>query len=37
MLWREALIHIRLKEILEHEELTEDVKGNLDTLRNALT
>ena len=37
MLWREALIHKRLREILEHEELSENITANLDTLRNALT
>ena len=37
VLWREALIQQRLRDILEHEELSEDIKVNLDTLRNALT
>ena len=37
LLWREALIQKRLREILEHVELSEDIKKNLDTLRNALT
>ncbi|KAL8608807.1 hypothetical protein ACOMHN_059489 [Nucella lapillus] len=37
MLWREALIHQRLKDILEHEELSEAVKEKLDIVRNALT
>ena len=37
MLWREALIHMRLQKILEHQELPENVKLNLHTLRNALT
>ena len=37
MLWREALIHLRLQKILEHQVLPENVKFNLDTLRNALT
>jgi hypothetical protein len=36
-LWREALINKRLPKILEHEELSEDIKENLKTLRNALT
>ena len=36
MLWREALIHMRLQKILEHQELPENVKSNLHTLRNAL-
>ena len=36
-LWREALIHKRLTYILEHEELSDDIKKNLDVLRNALT
>ena len=36
-LWREALIDKRLAKILEHEELSEDIKENLKTLRNALT
>ena len=37
VLWREILIHQRLRAILEHQELSEDVKENLDTLRNAFT
>jgi len=37
MLWREALLHARLKNILEHEERSEVMKSNLDILRNALT
>ncbi|KAL8573120.1 hypothetical protein ACOMHN_027380 [Nucella lapillus] len=37
MLWREALIHQRLKDILEHEELSEAVKEKLGIVRNALT
>ena len=37
MLWRETLIHMRLQKILEHQELPENVKLNLQTLRNALT
>ncbi|KAL8563361.1 hypothetical protein ACOMHN_008200 [Nucella lapillus] len=37
MLWREALIHQRLKDILEHEELSEAVKEKLDIVRDALT
>lgn len=37
MAWREALIHLRLRDILEHEELSENVKEKLDILRNALT
>ena len=37
MLWREALIHKRLRDILGHEELSDDNKQNLETLRNALT
>ena len=37
MLWREALLHARLKNILEHEEQSEVIKSNLDILRNALT
>ncbi len=36
-LWRETLIHKRLKEILEREELSDDIRDNLDTLRNGLT
>ena len=36
-LWRKALINKRLAKILEHEELSEDIKENLKTLRNALT
>ena len=37
LLWREALIHLHLQKILEHQELPENVKLKLDTLRNALT
>ncbi|KAF1394187.1 hypothetical protein PFLUV_G00023930 [Perca fluviatilis] len=37
LLRREPLIHKRLAKILEHEELSEDIKVNLKTLRNALT
>ena len=37
MLWRETLICLRLQKILEHQELSENVKLNLDTFRNALT
>ena len=37
MLWREALIHERLRQTLEHTELSEDVKENLAILRNSLT
>ena len=37
MLWREALICMHLQKILEHQELSENVKLNLDTFRNALT
>ncbi|KAJ4940726.1 hypothetical protein JOQ06_027021, partial [Pogonophryne albipinna] len=33
----EVLIQQRLKNILEHEELSENIKENLNTLRNALT
>ena len=35
-LWREALMQKRLTYILEHEELSDDIKKNLDVLRNAL-
>ncbi|KAJ4927219.1 hypothetical protein JOQ06_014954, partial [Pogonophryne albipinna] len=37
LLWREVLIQQRLTNILEHEELSENKKENLNTLRNALT
>jgi hypothetical protein len=37
VLWREVLIHQRLRAILEHHELSADVKENLDTLRTAFT
>lgn len=37
MLWREVLIHERLKKILDHEELPETIRSNLVILRNALT
>ena len=37
MLWREVLIHQRLRKILEHSELSEDIKMNLEILRKALT
>jgi hypothetical protein len=37
VLWREILIHQRLRTILEHPELSEDVKENLDTLQNTFT
>ena len=37
MLWREALMQKRLRDILENEELSEAVKENLDILRHALT
>ena len=37
MLWREALIHLHLQKILEHQGLSESVKFNLDILHNALT
>ncbi|KAL8578071.1 hypothetical protein ACOMHN_019787 [Nucella lapillus] len=37
MLWRDALIHQRLKDILEHEELSEAIKEKLDIVLNALT
>ena len=37
MLWREALVDLHLQKIPEHKELSENVKLNLDTLRNALT
>ena len=30
MLWREALIHKRLRILLEHGELSTDIKSNLD-------
>ena len=36
MLWRETLIHKRLKEILDNEEVSENIK-NLITLCNVLT
>ena len=37
MLWREVLIHQRLKQILEHNELSEDIRMNLDILRKTHT
>ena len=37
MLWREALIHKRLKDILVNEQLSEKIKKNLSILRDALT
>ncbi|KAJ4940036.1 hypothetical protein JOQ06_029467 [Pogonophryne albipinna] len=37
LLWREVLIQQGLTNILEHEELSENIKENLNTLRNALT
>ncbi|KAI4830326.1 hypothetical protein KUCAC02_001965 [Chaenocephalus aceratus] len=37
LLWREVLIQQGLTNILEHEELSENIKENLHTLRNALT
>ncbi|KAF3859863.1 hypothetical protein F7725_000118 [Dissostichus mawsoni] len=37
LLWREVLIQQRLTNILEHEELSENIKENLNTLCNALT
>ncbi|KAF3833218.1 hypothetical protein F7725_026883 [Dissostichus mawsoni] len=37
LLWREVLIQQRLTNILEHEELSENIKENFNTLRNALT
>ena len=36
-LWREFLIQNQLSKILEHKELSEDIKRNLNILRNALT
>jgi len=37
MLLREVLIHKRLCKLLEQGELSEDIKSNVDILRNALT
>ncbi|KAI9517796.1 hypothetical protein NQZ68_000965 [Dissostichus eleginoides] len=37
LLWREVLIQQRLTNILVHEELSENIKENFNTLRNALT
>ena len=37
LLWREVLIQNKLSKILEHKELSEDIKENLNILRNALT
>eukprot|EP00064_Thunnus_orientalis_P017481 superscaffoldBa00003723_g17564 len=37
LLWRETLIQKRLPKILEHEELSEDIKENFNTLRTVLT
>ena len=34
--WNQALIQIRLRDILQYEELLYDIKNNLDTLRIAL-
>lgn len=37
MAWRKALIHLRLRDILEHGKPSEYVKEKLNILRNALT
>ena len=37
LLWKEVLIQNQLSKILEHKELSEDIKENLNILRNALT
>ena len=37
LLWRDVLIQNQLSKILEHKELSEDIKENLNILRNALT
>ena len=37
LLWREVLIQNQLSKILEHKELSEDIKENLNILRNTLT
>jgi len=34
---RETLIHKRLEDILEHSELSEEARSNLEILRNSLT